>query len=88
MALNLMQALMVAMQTTACVIIAKTPFDVANTLRQTGKSLPVMNLSFFERLRLFSRGAPISFSALLIYNFSTTIFMTRMKHSEMRNVSI
>lgn len=79
--LNLKQSLIVALETTVCVIFAKTPFDVANTLRQTGKSFPLKNISPFELLRRIYRGAPLSFSALLIYNFSTTIFIDRLKHN-------
>lgn len=79
--LNLTQSFILALQTTACVSFAKAPFDVANTLRKTGKSLPLKNISPWELLRRMYRGTPLSFSALLIYNFSTTIFKNRLKHS-------
>jgi hypothetical protein len=79
--LNLRQSLIVALQTTACVSFTKAPFDVANTLMQTGKSLHLTNISFLEVFRRMYRGAPLGFSALLIYNFSTTIFLNRLKHN-------
>lgn len=79
--LNWMQASIVALQTTACVILTRTPFEVANTLKQTGKSLPSKNISRSEQVFHLYRGAPIGFSTLLIYNFFTTIFMNRLKNN-------
>ncbi len=77
--LHLMQALTVALQTTAAVSVARAPFDVMNTLYQTGQALPLKNLSPLEHLRRMYRGSPLGFSTLLIYNFGTTIFIDSFK---------
>lgn len=82
--LHLTQSFIVALQTSICVSCAKSPLDVANTLRQTGKSLCLKNMSPSELLKRLYRGAPLSFSALLIYNFATTIFIDSLKHNSFK----
>lgn len=77
--LTLQQSLIVALQTTVCVSVARAPFDVANTLHQTEKFFHLRNKTTSELFRKMYRGFPLGFSSLLFYNFCTTIFFDNLK---------